>query len=131
MPDDSPTISGCGVLPALNPKKKQPGTPPRARAKPDRWGMFNHFTDSTLRELKPSTASVWIVLFRDTKPDGRVQTGHSDIARRTGLSESTVYRAISDLQKRGLLKVVKRGQLNVGPSVYRICAEPMKSTRHR
>ena len=60
------------------------------------------------------------MLFRGTKPDGIARTGQVDIARRAGINERTVRRAIRRLEKRGLLVVVRRGGLSKGPSAYRV-----------
>ncbi len=51
--------------------------------------------------------------------DGIARTSQADIARRGGSVARTVRNAIKGLERRGLLKVVHRGGLNRGPSVYR------------
>ncbi len=39
-----------------------------------RFGVLNGFVDMTLRCIGPTAAVVWLVLFRDTKPDGLART---------------------------------------------------------
>ncbi len=73
------------------------------------------------RDLTGSEAKVWLILFRDTKAaTGTARTGQADIARRAGLSARGVRKALDKLQAKGLVKIVHRGRLNAGPSVYRI-----------
>lgn len=81
--------------------------------------MLNSFVDASLRDIGSSAAVVWLVLFRDTR-NGLARTAQQDIARRTGLTARTVYSALKRLQGCGLVRVVRRGGLNRGPSVYRL-----------
>lgn len=90
-----------------------------------RFGVLNAFLDVTLRSLKPAAAAVWLLLFRDTKPEGLARTSQADLARRAGVNVRTVRRAISDLGRRGLLTVVRRGSLKSGLSIYRV--QPLAS----
>ncbi len=85
-----------------------------------RWGHLNGFVDVTLRDLTPAEVRVWLVLFRDTKPDGTARTGQTDIAARTGLSVRMVKKALKKLIGRDIVKVLLRGRLNSGPSVYKV-----------
>ena len=89
-------------------------------AGPARWGHLNGFVDVTLRDLTPAEVRVWLVLFRDTKPNGTARTGQADIARRAGLSVRMVKKAVKRLVERGLLKVLRQGRIHVGPSVYKV-----------
>jgi DNA-binding MarR family transcriptional regulator len=86
----------------------------------DRFGCLNQFVDLTLREIDPTAATVWLVLFRDTKPDGTARTSQADIARRIGRTTRTVYHGLRKLEKLGLLVMVRRGRINAGASIYRI-----------
>lgn len=65
---------------------------------------------------------MWLVLYRDTKPDGVASTSQADIARRVGVTVRTVYAALKRLERCGLLVVVHRGGLNRGVSVYHLGA---------
>jgi hypothetical protein len=85
-----------------------------------RFEALNSFVDLTLRGLDPTAAVVWLILYRDTKPNGLACTSQSDLSRRAGLSASSVYRALRRLEKLGLVIVVRKGRLNVGASVYRV-----------
>lgn len=93
---------------------------PRRQSNPGRWGHLNGFVDVTLRDLTPAEVRVWLVLFRDTKPDGTARTGQADIARRAGLSVRMVKKAVKKLTDRGLLKVLTRGRVSIGPSTYKV-----------
>jgi len=74
-----------------------------------------------LADLSGSEAKVWLILFRDTKvATGTARTGQADIARRAGLKERAVRYALSSLEAKGMVCVVRRGRLNGGPSVYRL-----------
>jgi hypothetical protein len=101
-----------------------PAPSPRAksRTRSDRFAVLNAFVDFGIAnaELKPAEALVWFMLFRDTKGDGTARTGQADIGRRARLDVRTVRRAVASLKLKGLLEVVRRGQLNAGPSVYRV-----------
>ena len=86
----------------------------------ERWEILNAFVDFTMARLTPARVRVWLVLFRDTKPDGLARTGQADVARRAGVSVRTVQRAVAALTAAGLVRVVRRGRLNGGPSVYAV-----------
>lgn len=86
----------------------------------NRFAVMNAFVDVSLRHLKPAEVRVWLVLFRDAKRDGLSRTGQTDIARRTGVSVRAVGAAVRGLERAGLVKVVRRGRLNAGPSVYAV-----------
>jgi predicted transcriptional regulator len=97
------------------PKRK----PPR-RKTADRFAVVNAFLDFTAGGLSRAEALTWLVLWRDTKPDGTAKTSVADLARRIGANPSTVKRAVAGLVKGGLLTVVYRGSLRRGPSAYRV-----------
>jgi hypothetical protein len=99
------------------------------RAKPGRFGVLNQFVDVTMRGLSDRAVRAWIVLYRDTKPNERVRTGYSDLARRMGCSISTVKRAIRELRQRGLVTVTRRGGPAVGPNEYRVVGGPTPSVQ--
>jgi hypothetical protein len=85
-----------------------------------RFGVLNGFVDVELRHLTRAELAVWLVLYRDTKPDGTARTGQTDLARRAGLTPRGVRKALARLIAVGLIEVVRRGRLGSGPSVYRV-----------
>lgn len=98
-----------------------PPAKPKRRTRSARFADLNAFVDFGIADadLTPAEALVWLVLFRDTKADGTARTAQADIARRTGLDVRTVRRAVAALETKGMLRTVRRGRLNAGPSVYR------------
>ena len=123
-----------GVLPpdaVLRDDHEEPTACPRPTSRPkltgkkkvgrsERFAVLNAFTDFSMAKLTGAEAKVWLILFRDTKGTGTARTGQADIARRAGIDERTVRRALVKLERKGLVQVVKRGKLNVGPSTYRV-----------
>lgn len=101
---------------------RKPSKKPTRRTRSERFTMLNTFVDFGIADagLTPSEALVWLLLFRDTKGDGTARTGQADIARRSGLSVRGVKLALRSLRAKGMVEVVRRGQLNVGPSTYRV-----------
>ncbi|MCB9852650.1 MAG: helix-turn-helix domain-containing protein [Phycisphaerales bacterium] len=93
--------------------------PKRRRATADRFATLNAFVDLSLRGLRRPEIAIWLILYRDTR-NGTARTGQADIARRAGVSVRTVRRAIGRLDAAGLLRLVKRGGPNVGPSIYEV-----------
>ncbi len=132
MSDTPRILEGDSVLPPMGSPNGGSRWEPKRRDKPKRrtkaasgrFGTLNAFVDETLGQLDRTAACVWLVLFRDTKPDGNARTGQTDIARRVGVSVRAVYRALRRLRESDLLTVVQKGRLNVGPTVYRIKAAP-------
>jgi hypothetical protein len=110
---------------------KSKGTPARCKTA-GRFAVVNAFLDFSAAELSRAEALTWLVLWRDTKPDGTAQTSQVDIARRIGANVSTVKRAVAALVKARLLIVVCRGSLRRGPSAYRVRplprGQPMPAT---
>lgn len=101
---------------------KSKGKGPRAKRGSGRFSVLNTFVDVTLRQLDRTAAVVWLILYRDTKPNGLARTGQADISRRAGVTVRTVYTALRRLEKLGLLLVVHKGGLNRGASIYRLRA---------
>jgi hypothetical protein len=118
MPDEAAKYIGrkVGVAPPAAPTRPRRGR----RRSGGRFEILNTFVDESLRQLHPTAAVVWLVLFRDTKPDGLARTGQTDLARRTGRSIRTIYTALRRLQVLGLLTVVRRGRLSAGATIYRV-----------
>ncbi len=103
------------------PATPSPRSPSRNPPKPEgRFAVLNAFTDAELRNLTRAELAVWLVLYRDTKPDGTARTGQTDLARRAGCDDRTVRRALDGLAERGLVDVVTQGRLRTGPSRYRV-----------
>jgi DNA-binding MarR family transcriptional regulator len=86
----------------------------------NRFAVVNGFLDFSAGGLSRAEALTWLMLWRDTKPNGITQTSQADLARRIGTNPSTVKRAVAALVKAGLLIVVYRGSLRRGPSAYRV-----------
>ena len=127
------TLPGCSVLPRVNqsdrshhrhrgtenkPPKSENAQPVRHNTA-DRFYVLNTFVDYSMQKLSKAEISVWLVLYRDTK-DGTARTAQSDIARRAGVNVRTVKRAIANLGRQELLRVVHRGSVRCGPSSYRV-----------
>ena len=93
---------------------------PARRKTANRFAVLNAFLDFTAGALTRAEVLVWLILFRDTKPDGTARTSQVDLARRAGVNVTTVKRAVAGLRRRRLLTVVFRGSLRRGPSAYRI-----------
>lgn len=122
-----PTLDGCAVLPALVrrvPEPNQPHDRQRNRLTRDRFSCINALVDGSLRDLSRAEVTTWLILWRDTKPNGLARTSQTDLARRAGTDPRTVRRAIKKLVKGGLLTVVHRGGLRRGMSSYRVRGMP-------
>jgi hypothetical protein len=126
--DESALIAGAitaAEFDARTGRTAQRGSPSPRRgapaAKPDgRFAVLNGFVDAELWELTRAEVAVWLVLYRDTKPDGTARTGQADLARRAGCDPRTVRRALATLKSRGLVEVLTKGRLGAGPSRYRV-----------
>jgi DNA-binding MarR family transcriptional regulator len=102
--------------------RRQANQKPRqaSRETSHRFQTINQFVDVTMRTVTPRAAQTWLVLWRDTKPDGTARAGVTDIARRTGCSTSTTKRALAELRRRGLIRVLERGRKDGSASLYRV-----------
>lgn len=119
-----------GKLPAdavLRPDEHEDPAPPLLAAKPKgrsrsaRFAVLNAFADFGLAGLTGAETKVWLILFRDTKAaTGTAHTGQADIARRAGLKPRMVRYAVASLEAKGMVRVVRRGRLNAGPSICRV-----------
>lgn len=85
--------------------------------------MLNNFIDFTMGQLGRKEIAVWLVLYRDTKA-GVARTSQADMARRAGVSDRTVRRALRRLESFGLLEVAYRGGIGRGVSAYRVRPTP-------
>lgn len=94
-------------------------TPARRSGRGERFAVLNAFVDASLSGLTGAEAKVWLVLFRDAKAaTGTARTGQADLGRRAGLSRRAVQSALCKLKAKGLIRLVRRGRLNGGPSIY-------------
>ncbi len=82
-----------------------------------RFQKVNDFVDVDMRHLTPTETLVWLLLWRDTKGD-TARTARAYLARRAGVAESTVSRALRGLARRGLLKCIHKGNQQRGISIY-------------
>ncbi len=115
MDRGGPILTARDQEDAKKPKKKG-----SRRTTRDRFGVINAFLDFSAGRLSRAEVLTWLLLWRDTKPDGTAQTSQADLARRIGVDVRTVKRAVTRLKSRGLLAVVHRGSLRRGPSAYRV-----------
>ena len=92
-----------------------------AKGKPtgDRWQTFNRIIDDILAPLTNAEARALMILFRDARAD-IARTAQSDIARRAGVSRRAIVDALQSLKQRGLIEIIRRGNLRNGVSEYRI-----------
>lgn len=88
-----------------------------------RFESINTFIDLTMRGVTARAAQIWLILWRDTKPNGLARTGVSDLAKRAGCSTSTTKRALAELRRLGLIVVITRGHEGGGPTCYRVVAQ--------
>src|SRR5689334_16584951 len=95
----------------------RPKGPPRGakRRAGDRFRTINAFIDVTMAGLRPAERAVWLILWRDTKPNGLAETSQVSLARRAGVTDRAVRSALRRLERLGLVAVSRRGGLNRGP----------------
>lgn len=103
---------------------RQRSTSSRKRRSKLRFETMNAFVDDGMKLLSPHESTVWLVLFRDTKPSGTARTAVDDIAHRAGIGRRTVLRALKRLEHLRMLRVVRRGGINRGPSTYAVLPFP-------
>jgi hypothetical protein len=99
---------------------RRPAGRPKRRTRSERFATLNAFVDVGMAKLTGAEAKVWLILYRDTKGNGLARTGQADIARRAGLKPRMVRYALTSLEAKGMVSVVRRGRLNAGPSIYRV-----------
>jgi len=126
---------GDGHQARNRPGRSRPNKPSKPQAKPprlpsvtgERFQTINTFVDVIMRDLSDRAAKAWIILWRDTKPNGLAATGIADLARRMGCSHATAKRAVAELRGRHLMVVESLGGIGRGPSVYRLKGEPWRT----
>ena len=89
----------------------------------NRFAVLNAFLDMTAGALTRAELLTWLVLYRDTKPNGTARTAQGDIARRAGVSSRAVRFALKRLVRHGLVRIVWQGGFRKGSSVYAV--EPL------
>ena len=114
LPNDATFRPNEEPAPAAKPAK------PKRQTRSERFAALNAFADFALANLTGAESKVWLILFRDTKGEGIARTAQADVARRAGLSRRGVQIALDKLNAKGMVRVVRRGRLNAGPSVYRV-----------
>lgn len=92
----------------------------------DRWTTFNAFMDVCMKHLSPVEANVWLLLFRDTKPDGLARTSSRNLAQRAGCSVRAVSHAMKLLKAATLIEVVTASTSRGSPSVFRVTMRPQR-----
>jgi len=116
-PEDDEIAASEAALAAAKPAKPAKS---KRRTRSERFAVLNAFVDMGMADLTGAESKVWLILFRDTKAEGTARAGQADIGRRAGIDARSVRRALDTLRSKGMVRVVRRGQLNGGPSVYRV-----------
>jgi hypothetical protein len=83
---------------------------------------FNPFVDLGIRTLSRAEIVAYLILLRDTKPDGTARTSLGSIAARGGISRRQAIRAVQALVGRGAVEVVRHGGRGIGATTY--CVVP-------
>jgi hypothetical protein len=123
--NNGPRILRVGEEPPPLPDKvtsARAGRPKGKRSSRGRFLTINAFLDVSMATLGRADLAVWLLLWRDTKPDGLARTSQADMARRAGCNPRTARRALAELERLGLLSVVRRGGLKRRMSIYRVKA---------
>jgi len=94
--------------------------PKRNYTSAGRFHCINAFIDATMGMLTPAERAAWLILWRDTKPNGLAETSQASMGRRAGVSDRAIRTALRRLEGMGLITVVHRGSLRRGPSIYRV-----------
>lgn len=122
-----PGVVGLPPMDADHPRRAKTGSKPKTKRHrhrtADRFGVLNAFLDMTAGALTRAELLTWLILYRDTKPDGTARTAQADIARRAGIAARNVRRALKRLAAFGLVRIVWQGGLRKGASVYAL--EPL------
>ncbi len=100
-----------------------PATAKRRKKNPqsaERFKTMNEFADLSAKSVSTTAQAAWWILFRETKPSGLASVSLSQLAESIGMKRRTAIYAIQELERGGLLSVVKRGNAKTGSSIYRI-----------
>jgi hypothetical protein len=117
-----PPLTSTGPAKTLRPAvgKGQGAPKGKRRQTGDRFRTLNTFLDASMAVLTPAERDAWLLLWRDTKPDGTARTSQADLARRAGKSDRAIRAALRALQSKGLLTVVWQGGFRKGMTIYRV-----------
>jgi hypothetical protein len=77
------------------------------------------FVDQGVRTLSRSELATYLILLRDTRPNGTARVGLGDLAERGGMSKKSASRAIGSLVAKGVLTIVRRGRPGK-PTLYTV-----------
>jgi DNA-binding MarR family transcriptional regulator len=77
------------------------------------------FVDRGVRTLSRSELATYLILLRDTRPNGTARAGLNDLAERGGMSRKSASRAIGSLVAKGVLTIVRRGRPGK-PTLYTV-----------
>ncbi|MEN9641784.1 MAG: hypothetical protein RIR77_973 [Planctomycetota bacterium] len=84
--------------------------------------------------LTPSELRVWLVLDTASQKDGTARIGGTAIGRLTGMKRNHAAAAAKSLEKRGLVRVLVRGNSGRGgkrtANVYELLAPPPRKADH-
>jgi len=116
---DASGVGGMRTTHGSRPSKAMAAAGARNR-QAGRFRVLNDFVDVKMKNISSKAASAWLVLYRDTKPNGLARTGLADLAKRMGCSVATAKRAIRELKKNNLMSVEVYGRPGRGPNVYKI-----------
>lgn len=101
------------------PKKEQRRTSRRAIG---RFHQINAFCDESLAALQRVELAVWLLLWRETRPNGLARVSQADLARRAGCTDRSIRRALVRLEELGLVKTIQQGGIPRRLSTYRVFA---------
>jgi DNA-binding transcriptional ArsR family regulator len=123
---DARPLSGCDVIrPPSAPRPSHAAAKKPVSAVVKKVLAANRFLDKHARTLTSAAVVVWVMLWRDER-DGVARTAITDLARRAGVSEATIKRALRALRAGGHLRELRRGYPTRGPTVYRVVACPKR-----
>jgi hypothetical protein len=120
---DSRIIPVGGELPPMDPTPPKPrrrdnsrdrDKPKGERSALGQFQCINAFIDATMAKLPPAERAVWLILWRDTKPNGLARRSQMSIARRAGVSDRSVRSALRRLEGEGLSPSFTEGACALG-----------------
>lgn len=92
----------------------------------ERFGKHREFMQTQSRNCKPTAVLVWCALW-DEERDWLVKgMSEKTLARYLGRGVRTIERAIAELEEKGYIRIVKRGGIGKGASVYELHSTPCK-----
>lgn len=96
-------------------------SPTNAQSVPaGRFPTLNAFVDLHQRQFSLAARVLWFALWRHADPAGTARVSQTRLMEQSGVSRSTVTRAIGELVRGGALDVVRKGNPRSGISAYRI-----------